>query len=205
MPSDIQITVDDQDVRKLLKGMETQSPFALSLAINNVAKDAQTGIQSGFEKRFTLRRPAFIKREGAKITKFAKKADAQAIIAVTEKAGFLGKFEDGGTKSPQSGKAIAIPLNVRRNKSDIIPVSQRPPALYASKGAAAGRIFSKAGLLIQKVGRGARAVTRVLYVWKSSVRVPALLQFKATANEAVDKNWSKRAVEAVDRAISTAK
>lgn len=201
----VHVTVDSKAVLTALKDFQKQIPFAHSLAINNTAKDAQGGIQSGYESRFTLRRPAFVKQEGAKITQFANKQKQEAIVRVSEKAGFLLKFEDGETKTPKDGKAIAIPLNVRRSKSDIIPKSQRPPALYAGKAAAAGRVFSKGGLLLQRIGRGAAATLRVLYVWKPSVKVPALLQFTKTANEAVDKHWQRRALEAVDRAISTMK
>lgn len=203
--TDISIRVDDTVVRKALGSLQSQAPFALSVAINGVTNDAQTSIREGYKQRFSLRRPDFILREGAKRTKAATKRDPQATLQVSERAEFLTRFEDGERKTPKDGKALAVPLNVRRNKSNIIPASQRPPALYASKSAAAGRVFSKAGLLLQRVGRGAKAVTRVLYVWKPSVRTPKLLQFHATANTAVDKNWTKRAMEAVDRAISTAR
>lgn len=199
---DISIRVDDQQVRKALGAAQSQAPFAIALAVSNVTKDAQSAVQKGYEERFTLRQPAFIKREGAKITQFAKKADPTAILAVTEKAGFLTRFEDGDMKRPNAGKAIAIPVAVRRNKKDIIPKSQRPPALYASKAAGAGRVFSKAGKLLQRVGRGAATQLRVLYIWKSAVKLPALLKFKETTNKAVDQNWQRRALEAVDKALS---
>jgi hypothetical protein len=203
MADKIDITVDDKVVRDALKESQKQAPFALSLAVNNVTKDAQVDLKAGVQSRFILRRPDFVLREAAKITKFSTKADPHAIIQVSDKADFLAKFEDGGTKSPRDGRAIAIPLNVRRSKTDIIPKSQRPPALYASKSAQAGRVFSKSGLLLQRVGRGARAAIRVLYVWKSSVKVDARLQFKKTANNAVDKQWTKRALEAVDKALAS--
>ena len=200
--TDIRIRVDDKVVKQALGDAQKQAPFALSLAINNVTKDAQGGIHKGYEERFILRQPAFIKREGAKITHFAKKQEPFAIIEVTPKAGFLGRFEEGDTKRPE-GKAIAIPVAVRRNKRDIIPKGQRPPALYVSRAGQAGRVFSKAGKLLQRVGRGKSAALRVLYIWKASAKVPALLRFKRTANDAVDKNWTRRALEAVDKALST--
>jgi hypothetical protein len=200
--TDIDIKVDDQAVRKALGDAQKQFPFTLSLAVNNVTKDAQTDIRAGFS-RFVLRRPDFIKREGAKITKFATKADPNAEIRVTDKAGFLVKFEEGETKSPREGKAIAIPVGVRRSKSDIIPKGQRPPALYASKGGQSGRVFSKGGKLMQRVGRGKAAVLRVLYIWKSSVKVDARLKFRETTQKAVNANWIRRAGEAVDKALST--
>lgn len=199
----IDVTVDDTVVRAALGEAQRQAPFALALALSNVTKDAQAAIRQGYRQRFQLRRPDFIEREGAKITQFATKAKPEAILEVTAKAGFLTKFEDGGEKRPKDGKAIAIPVAVRRSKSDIVPLSQRPPALYASKGAQAGRIFSKGGKLLQRVGRGAKAVTRVLYIWKASVRVDARLRFVATANETVDKSWRTRAVDGVDRALAT--
>jgi hypothetical protein len=201
--TDIQIQVDDRVVRRALGEMQKQAPFAISLATNNVTKDAQKAEQEQQESVFTLRQPAFLKREGAKISKFSTKTDPTAILQVTEKAGFLVKFEEGEAKRPTDGRAIAIPVAVRRSKRDIIPKSQRPPALYASKSAAAGRVFSKGGKLLQRLGRGAASTLRVLYIWKSSAKTPRILKFAETANKAVDTNWQKRALEAVDKALST--
>jgi hypothetical protein len=201
--TDIDIKVDDQAVRKALGEAQKQFPFTLSLAVNNVTKDAQGQIREGIKSRFTLRRPDFILREGAKISKFGTKTNPNAVIRITEKAGFLVKFEEGDEKRPIDGKAIAVPLAVKRNKRDLIPAAQRPPALYASKGGQAGRIFSAGGKLWQAVGRGRNAVVRALYAWKSSVRVRPMLRFRKTTQDAVDKNWDRRALEAVDKALST--
>lgn len=201
--TDIRITLDDKVVRTALKEAVKQAPFAISLATNSVTKDAQTEIRAGIQSRFILRKPQFLLREGAKISQFATKANPTAIIQVTPKADFLIKFEEGDEKRPKDGKAIAIPVNVRRSKTDLIPKSQRPPALYASAGAAKGRVFSKAGKLMQRVGRGAKSALRVLYIWKPSVKVDARLRFRDTTQKAVNANWIKRAGEAVDRALST--
>ena len=200
----INITVDSADVRRQLGELAKQGPFAAANALNRVTNDAQDAILKGYAERFTLRRPDFFRREGAKRTHRATKTEQYTILEVTPKAGFLGKFEDGGDKRPIEGKAIAVPLAVRRNKADIIPLSQRPPALYASKGAAKGRIFSMQGKLWQVVGVGKRAVIRSLYAWRSVVRVKPLLRFVRTANEAVDAKWVQRATEAVADAIRTA-
>jgi hypothetical protein len=201
--TDIRITLDDKAVRAALGEAQKQAPFALALATSNVAKDAQTEIRAGIQSRFILRRPDFLLREGAKITKFATKTDPTAIIQVSDKAGFLLKFEEGDEKRPRDGKAIAIPVAVRRSKTDIIPKSQRPPALYAGSAAQKGRVFSKAGKLLQRIGRGAAGQLRVLYIWKPSVKVDARLKFRDTTQKAVDTNWIKRASEAVDRALGS--
>jgi hypothetical protein len=201
--TDIRITLDDKAVRAALGEAQKQAPFALALATSNVTKDAQADIRAGIQSRFILRRPDFLLREGAKITKFATKTDPTAIIQVSDKAGFLLKFEEGDEKRPRDGKAIAIPVAVRRSKTDIIPKSQRPPALYAGSAAQKGRVFSKAGKLLQRIGRGAAGQLRVLYIWKPSVKVDARLKFRDTTQKAVDTNWIKRASEAVDRALGS--
>ncbi|HEX6925661.1 MAG TPA: hypothetical protein VF167_09525 [Longimicrobiaceae bacterium] len=201
--TEFRIDVEADPVIDGLQAFRRQQPFAMSLALNNTTKDAQAAIQHGYEQRFTLRQPQFVKLEGAKITRFSTKSRLETELRVTERAGFLTKFETGEPKVPREGRAIAIPVQARRTKRDIIPKSQRPPALYASKRAQSGRIFSRRGLLLQKLGRGARATLRVLYVWKSRARTPAILHFVDTAHQAADRHWPGRALEAIDRAIAT--
>lgn len=194
------IQVDAKDVIQGLKGLEGQMRFAMSKALNDTANDAQRAIQDSLSQRFTLRRPEFIKRTIKRERKdMATKDNLVAVVRIDPTRDVLAKFEDGGTKTPTSGKAIALPTEaVRRTKAQIITKTQRPKALLAS-----GKAFSKGGRLLMKIGRGVGAALRTAYVFKASVKIPKRLGFVDTANAAVDANWVRRAEAAIARAIAT--
>lgn len=194
------IQVDSKDVTESLAGLSRQMPFAMSKALNDVANDAQRSIQDTLAQHFILRRPDFIKRTIKRNREdFATKEKLVAVVRVDPQRDILAKFEDGGTKTPQSGKAIALPTEaVRRTKAQIISKAQRPRPLIAS-----GKAFSKGGRLIMRIGRGVGALLRTAYVFKRSVKIPKRLGFVETANKAIDAHWIRRAEDAIARAIAT--
>lgn len=194
------VTVDQKAVTKALKGLESQMPFAMSKALNDVANDAQRSIQDGLSQHFTLRRPEFIRKTiKRERDDFATKTKLEAVVRIDPKRNMLAKFEDGGTKTPTTGKAIAIPTeNVRRTKAQIIGQAQRPAWLIAT-----GKGISYGGRLLLKKGRGRAARLLTGYVFKRSVRIPKSLGFVQTANTAVQRHWVQRAEAAVARALAT--
>lgn len=197
----IDIRVDATHVINNLAGLGGQMRFAMSKALNDTANDAQRAIQDSLSQRFTLRRPDFIRRtiKRERPNDFATKDKLEAVVRIDPTRDVLAKFEDGGTKTPTQGKAIALPTEaVRRTKAQIIQKSQRPRALVA-----AGRAFSKGGQLILKARRGVGAALRVAYIFKASVRIPKRLAFVDTATRTVDRQWQQRAMDAVSRAIAT--
>jgi hypothetical protein len=200
----VEVTVESRAVRDMLKGLESQAPFAMSLALNNTANDVQAAIRKGVQSRFTLRRPDFILNT-VKIAKDerATKAKQEVTVHIDPTRNILAKFEEGGEKRPREGTHLAIPVAIKRNKNDIIPRARYPRPLLQSKAGLAGRVFATAVGIMKTVGRGARASTSVLYLFRTSVRLPAKLRLVQTSNETVDKVWKTRAIEAVDRAIAT--
>ncbi len=197
----LSITVDHAAVTRALGDLQRQIPFATAKALNDVANDAQRAIQGGLAQRFTLRRPDFILRtiKRERPADFASKTSLVATVRVDPRRDILAKFEEGGTKAPVSGRAIAIPTSqVRRTKAQLVQKSQRPRALLAS-----GRAFSKDGKLLVRVGRGAKALLRAAYIFKPAVRIPRRLGFVETATATVDRQWESRASEAVARAVAT--
>lgn len=196
----IDIQVDATKIIDSLRGMEGQMRFAMSKALNDTANDAQKAIQDGLGQRFTLRRPEFIKRTIKRERQdFATKEKLEAVVRIDPARDVLAKHEAGGTKTPTKGRAIALPTeHVRRTKAQIIGKAQRPKALLAS-----GKAFTKAGQLMARVGRGAKALLRVAYVFKPSVQIKPSLGFIDTGNKAVDRHWAQRAQAAIDRVIAT--
>lgn len=194
------VTVDAKEITQALAGLEGQIRFATSKAVNDVRGDAQRAIQDSLGGRFTLRRAAFVKRTiKSNREDFSTKEKLEAVVRVDPEHDFLAKFEDGGAKTPRTGRAIAIPTeHVRRTKAQIVSKSQRPRPLIA-----AGKAFSKAGRLLLKIGRGAGGRLVTGYVFKASVRIPKRLGFVDTATRAVDQHWQARATAAIERAVST--
>lgn len=194
------IQVDATEIIDSLRGMEGQMRFAMSKALNDTANDAQKAIQDGLGQRFTLRRPDFVKRTIKRNREdFATKEKLEAVVRIDPTRDVLAKHESGGTKTPRAGRAIALPTeHVRRTKAQIIGKAQRPKALLAT-----GKAFAKGAQLLTRVGRGAKALLRVAYVFKPSVQIKPTLGFVDTANKAVDRQWAQRAQAAIDRVIAT--
>ena len=197
------------DVTAELRRIGDQAPFAMSLALNDTANAAQSAIRLGLSASFKLRRPDFILKTiyRAKATDFATKRSLQSTVRVNPERDVLAKFEDGGRKGPLVGQHVAVPLPaVRRNKSDIIPRSQRPSGLLGKAGVE--KITTKNGtFLVQHKGRskGKGARTDFLYKLVPDVPIRPQLLFGQNATKAIDDAFVRLALSAIDRALITAR
>jgi hypothetical protein len=212
----IEIKLDAEKWMRQMEGGEKQLPFAMSKALNETATDFQTAERNVIASRFTLRRPDFIKRT-IKIERgnFATKANLRAIVNVDEKRDLLSKFEKGGDKQPREGRSIAIPVEARRNKSDIVTKGNRPKAYQlqqVSANVAKGlkrtfliRSADGKGALFQRVGRGKNSTIRNLFSFKSRVPIPKRLSFHDTARKTALTQWPKNMLKAFENAMRTAK
>jgi hypothetical protein len=195
-------SVDLSGAKAKLANTVKQTTFAASQALNlDGAPAAQRTLLKGYEDRFTLRQPQFFKIHGARITR-STKANLVAEVGTTDKAKFLGKHVAGGEFGPADGKGkIAIPTdNVRRNKRDLIPGSQRPRALIAAGGFFKG---PKSGLsqLAKAVGRGKARAVRTYYLMVSRIRVKPILR---PVIEQAAKDGVKAATEAFPKRFQDA-
>ena len=183
----IEMTVDKQSLEAALAAIGNVGPsarFAASIGINRTLNEAQDAIRAGLGGRFTLRREAFIKstiyrKPGED---FASKTTLSGGVRVNPARDVLAKFEEGGTKRPQSGKALAIPINVKRNASDIVTRANSVRAILAS-----GKAFIKNGRVWQRIGRGKRATLRLAYVFKPSVSIAPRLEFVETGTKVINE------------------
>lgn len=129
----MEITVDTRDLIKGLNDFEQrQVPYALSNTLNDVAKLTQYRVRQRMGSIFTVRRKQWVDNN-VKITNFAKKGDLRAAVQIQSPGGgnrsdILAKFEDQTTKAPKSGRSIAVPVEAKRNKADIIAKGARPKA-----------------------------------------------------------------------------
>lgn len=195
MSDEFRIGVDDSQLKEWLASAGDRFRFPASVGLNRTADEIQRAQQESLHNRFTLRRPEFVKRTIYRKPgeDFATKGNLVARVRIHDDRDVLAKFEAGGEKRPRDGKALAIPINVKRNQRDIVPKGQTVRALLAAKKA-----FVKGGRVWQMVGRGRHKTLRVLYLFKPMVRIPASLGFFVTALQVADR----RLIDNVSGAIA---
>jgi hypothetical protein len=208
------LELDPTPVQRQLTALErVQLPFATSLALNNLAKKAQENIRAHYRTVFTLRRPEFIEKQGVKITRFSTKRDLSAELGIDRKADFLTKFQTGGER-PVRGRHIAIPVQAKRNKRDIITAGQRPRSLIdrLGKRKGAGGVFvvkdARAGRtpgVYQRTGRRGRQGVRLLFALEDRAQIPASLQFLQIGQRTAEQSWATLFEQALQQALRSAR
>lgn len=188
----IQIHFDIPRFQGILSDVaENQIPYAASRALNDTALGGQDDQRQGMRARFRIKRPDFLDRS-VKIPHFSNKRDDPLKVSVVMDYGPDGrgqvwdKFEPGGTKTPTSGKSIAVPITVVA-RGQIVPDGMRPRQLnlHSSGNRVIGdkRTFlleynGRRGIF-QRTGKGRDGV-RLLYWLTPSVPIPASLEFGQT-------------------------
>ncbi len=170
---------------------------AIADTLNPLANGTQAMTRDEIRRRMTLRRPTFVlntiyRKPGED---FATPTKAQASVRVDPARDFLAKFETGGIKGPVEGNSIALPLGVRRLKSDIIRVRDRPRGLMGSK-----QVVRVGDLLI----RFQRKKITPLYRFLRQVRIPDRMNMRQNAEKVVQREFETVAQRAIDKAIAKA-
>lgn len=192
----------EEAARRMFDEIGRQGPFALSRTLNALANKTQQTVQNQLGERFTLRRPDFVKRTIYRKPgqDFATKSKLEAAVRVHPDRNFLAKFEDGGTKTSTSGSRLAVPIEVRRNKNEVITKANRPKALLNKP-----KVFKKGKLILQQVGRAKAAVTRVLYVLTRSVTIAPRLHMADTAKRVTEQDFARIAEAEIEHALRSAR
>ena len=210
----LDVDFDSRDTSRWLGSMAKQTPFALSVAINDTLKDAQK-VQRAHQRRvFTVRRPQWIDRS-VKIKPFATKRTLTGTMAIDPPGGkrtsdILAKFESGGRKQVREGRHLAIPIEARRTKAGIVSRRNRPKGFRFKRVGRSirgeRRTFIIAGVgIFQRVGRRKNSRIRMLYRFKTSVPIDRRLDFIANAERVVQQMFDRNFDRAFDRAVATAK
>lgn len=212
----MEIRVDTAEAEQYLDGVwKDQIPFAASLAVNQTAKDVQAEERTHIAGTFILRRADFIMR-GVKIPKFSNKADPEIAVEVTidDQVDFLRKFEGGITKAPTASGSLAIPIEARASKGELVPRQLRPKQLAFQASATSGAADQFKGKLGTFIVRGLGIVqrlhghvrgTRLLYLFRKTARTPAVLNFHEIGERIVQAKWPINFAAAFARAIRSAK
>jgi len=198
------------EVTAALRNIGRQAPFALSLALNRTANEAQREIRRGLSA-FTLRRKEFIERTIYRgVGDKATKASPFASVRVNPARDVLAQHEEGGQKTAKFGTNVAIPLPAVRQLagSPVIPKRLRPQGLRMNEKVR--KVVTPNGtFLVRNVaGKGRGRLngwrTDFLYRLKPSVPLRPRLGFHRSAMKAINAHWSRLAFEAIDEAVTTA-
>lgn len=208
----LNVRVNIDPVLSQVKDLTRQLPYITHKAVDATSKDAQKAIQQSLATHFILRRPEFIQRT-IKHLQFSRKGAPTAILGIDPSRDFLAKFEAGGEKFAYQGR-LAVPIEARATKQQIIPKAQRPSQL----GPKAFTILTKHGktLLVQRISKAAATkrhkkgiITgpdprlKILYVLQPSVPIAPRLHFTDIAYATAVKQWPINAKAALALAIRT--
>jgi len=198
----ISLDTDYSEFQKFGRRYPDQVDFAASLAINMTLRDIQKAMRARLRQIFIIRRPRFADLS-VKITKKSNKRDLPGIIEIEspgQAPDVFGKFEIGGRKEAFEGVHVAVPQEIRKDITRVIPRRQHPRNLRKTfvVNTARGK-----QLLIQRKGRGRRADTVVQYTLHESVRIPAILGFEILSKRVFSQSFPGNFESAAARAIRT--
>lgn len=178
-----------------------QFKFGTARGLTQTAKGGQGASQTAIKGGFTVRSNWWQQQNkyGVRV-KPATKASLSATIETA--ADWLEKHEEGGTKTPTRGKAIAVPTaNVRRNKRQIITRANRPRNI---KGAFV--INTRRGpVIFRRAGRGKNRALQALFGLESSAKIRRVSTFYDPITEHVEANVEKNVAASVEDALKSAK
>ena len=130
---DFRVSTNAPEISRWLRMVHAdQLPFATSLAINNVTKEAQAFQRQHMLGTFQVRRRQWVERN-VKIMRFSNKRQRpiHSLIGIEapgdpSRSDILSKFEEGGVKRPKDGRRLAVPDEVKRTTGGVIRRGMRP-------------------------------------------------------------------------------
>lgn len=195
-----------------LTTIRKQMPFAASLGVNNLAKEAQADTAHRLlPSVFTLRTPWYLSgtRYGFNI-KFSKKTDNPIQSILGSAADWLKLQEEGGEKTPTTASSLSLPTDQSQpNKTDVLKKNIRPKALFESGKAFVIKKANGEEVLMIRKGKdklGKRTGNlRAMYLFKKSGNVRAKLGFVEAETALVNSRYDIVMNQALLRALETAK
>jgi len=204
--------IDSGSVVRLTQQVLRQLPYAANNAITRTAKEAVDAGQKEVAADLQLRKRFILNR--IRILQYSRVGNLEAVIGVDEKVQgaplILGFLEEGGTKEPQHGQGIAIPLTgeaARPTFPDPVKTSLRYKnlAFQNNKGKKRTFIVPEVGIFERVASGDSPDATVLIYSFKPSAPIrkeinlrEVLLQvigdrFAAIFSEEFQKEIIKRA------------
>ena len=188
--------------RDLSDAARRQLPFAVAQAINRTLADVKRNAEKRLRRK--LDRPTPFTMRVFALRRASKRRQAGELRAKPIQWGYLRRLEEGGTRRP-SGKALAVPVNVRLNKYGNVPRGGVGRAL------ARGRVFSgrprgwrdaPAGVW-QRMGRGGRDRLRLLFSYETRAEYEQRLDIRASAEKTARARFAKHFTDTFREAMGT--
>lgn len=236
----IRVRTTARQAEAATRELRKQLRFATSVALNDTARDAQRAQRNQLGLAFHLRRREWAERN-VKIRRdeFATSERLRVTVRMEApgdrgRSDVLAKFERPGTKRPERGTRLAVPLEAWKDRSRVLPQDRKPAAfrfrhvsgpLY--KGAARTfmlRLPGGRGGIFQRVGgrkprrgerpgrdksrvgiRGHDPNLRQLYSFTPKARIDGRLRFVETATRTAERRFASNFDRAFRTAIATAR
>jgi hypothetical protein len=191
-PEVVSVKVDLRDFDGWISfAIGKQVPFATAKALSRLAVLARDEVRSELPGRFHLR-STWLTRGIQAVP--ANKSDYPAAFAVVgSRDQFMELQETGGTKTPKTGRDLALPSEtVRTGAGGKIPLALRPRRALERRGIfkqtlthgpSAGSIA-----ILRRVGKD-RYPLQVLYLFRRSANVQARFGFRPTVQRVVSAAW----------------
>lgn len=174
-----------------------QVPFAMSMALNDVAFASRKAVVDALPQRFTIRSGKFL--PGSIQVDKATKRTLTATVGVSDRAAFLVKQEEGGEETPREGrKALSVPSNVRKSDDARIPKTKRPAPLMQRKDTFIYQ--SKNGAVVAQ--RIDRKTLIVLWGFEQEARYQQRFHFLDTVDAEATAKFDNAMYEALKRAFN---
>lgn len=209
---DVQL-MDRGAVEQLSRKARRQIPFATSLALNRVGQDAVDFVRDAMGETFTLRNDW----EQKGIT-FEASSKRDLNILVGSAHDYMSKQWLGGEERARSGEFIGVPL-VGSNRGRPRETSRTHPSRWPG-----AQLRKNDRVFITEVGgqpvlakrkKGTKRGTykrrvkkrsfKIMYVFQRSVETEARWDLGDQIRSVVTQKWAKRAAEAFDQALRTAR
>jgi len=202
----IKVEVDSDAVVKLCATVLRQLPYAANNAITRTAKEAVDAGQKEIAADLQIRKRFILNR--IKILQYSKVGNLTAIIGIDNKVQgaplLLGFLEEGGTKEPNKGPDIAIPLTggaARPTFSQSVPTALRYTNLRFGEGNTGlfdprrrGRkrtfIIPNVGIFQRVAAGDSPDATVLIYSFKPSAKLPQHIHLRAAMVKVIGQRFN---------------
>lgn len=203
-------SVDVARLERRLAALPGQVRFATAYMLTQLAKDAQGAAHARIEQAFD--KPTRFTQTAIAIKPATKANLTSVVFAKDIQAGYLAIQETGGERTPRPGAPVIVPVQIGVNAHGNIPRGKlkrevAKPTTFVSRQDTPRTRHLPPGIYQRfKQGRGKTArPPRLLVALEKVARYRPRFRFRETVREAVETNIDRRWVEAVRRALETAR
>lgn len=183
-------------------------PFAINNALTETGKQCVDAGRREIEKDFTIRKTFLAKR--IQVLQYSRVSNLNVVVGINADVQgsplLLGYFEEGGTRTPNLGPEIAVPLTgveggPRPSFPDPVAPAWKYPALAISAGKGKKRTFVIPNVgVFQRIGPGKEDI-QLVYLFERSVELQKRTHLIDTFRATAYANWPANFKAAVIKEI----